>query len=116
MVTQRAGRKEREKKERVIHTRVPAVLEEELKRFATNLRVPVSNLIRIILEDALAMADQAGGRVERELLSAGARFARGRHNLRRKLAQRVPRPLTRQSPPLTPLPLFFRPHRTPSSF
>ena len=28
------------KHERVIHTRVPAVLEEELKRFADNLRVP----------------------------------------------------------------------------
>ena len=30
------------KKERVLHTRVPAVLERELKRFADNLRVPVS--------------------------------------------------------------------------
>ncbi|MDB4996024.1 MAG: hypothetical protein JWM74_3456, partial [Myxococcaceae bacterium] len=27
-----------EKKERVLHTRVPAVLEQELKRFADNLR------------------------------------------------------------------------------
>lgn len=99
MVTQRARRKEREqekqekkeKKERVIHTRVPAMLEEELKQFAANLRVPVSNLIRIILEDALAMADQAGGRVERELLSAVARFARGRETLRRRLSQRAER-------------------------
>ena len=39
-------------KERVIHTRVPALLEEELKRFAENLRMPVSNLVRAILEDA----------------------------------------------------------------
>ena len=30
------------RKERVLHTRVPAVLERELKRFADNLRVPVS--------------------------------------------------------------------------
>ena len=48
------------KHERVIHTRVPAALEAELRRFADNLRVPVSNLIRTILEDALAVADQAG--------------------------------------------------------
>ena len=29
------------KKERVLHTRVPAVLELELKKLATNLRVPI---------------------------------------------------------------------------
>ena len=43
----------REKKERVIHTRVPAVLEAELKRFAEGLRVPVSNVIRTLLELSL---------------------------------------------------------------
>ena len=48
------------KKERVLHTRVPAVLERELKRFADNLRVPVSNLVRTILEDALSVADAVG--------------------------------------------------------
>ena len=42
-----------DKKERVLHTWVPAVLEAELKCFAQNLRVPVSNLVRTILEDAL---------------------------------------------------------------
>src|SRR5271166_3750848 len=47
------------KKERVLHTRVPAVLERELKRFADNLRVPVSNLVRTILEDAVSVADAA---------------------------------------------------------
>ena len=39
-----AGREEADgkgKKERVLHTRVPAVLERELKRFADNLRIPV---------------------------------------------------------------------------
>jgi hypothetical protein len=59
--------KEKEKKERVIHTRVPAVLEEELKRFAENLRVPVSNLIRTVLEDAVTMADRASKRLSDKL-------------------------------------------------
>ena len=36
------------KKERVLHTRVPEVLEEELKRLATNLRLPVSNVVPCI--------------------------------------------------------------------
>ena len=79
------------KHERVIHTRVPVVLEEELKRFADNLRVPISNLIRTILEDALAVADQAGHRVERELRSGVAQLAHGRESLRRKLTRRIPR-------------------------
>ena len=80
----------RTKKERVIHTRVPALLEEELKRFADDLRVPVSNLIRTILEDALAAADQAGERVEAGLRAGAARLAHGRDNLRRTLVGRLP--------------------------
>ncbi len=84
------------KKERVIHTRVPAALEEELKRFAENLRVPVSNLIRTILEDALAVADQAGHRVEQELRSGVAQLTHGREILHRKLTQRIPRRMPRR--------------------
>ena len=80
----------RSRKERVIHTRVPALLEEELKRFAEDLRVPVSNLIRTILEDALAAADHAGERVERGLRAGAARLAHGRDNLRRTLEGRLP--------------------------
>jgi hypothetical protein len=57
------------KKERVLHTRVPAVLERELKRFADNLRIPVSNLVRTILEDALHVADFAGSGIEQRLKS-----------------------------------------------
>jgi len=78
------------RKERVIHTRVPAPLEEELKRFAEELRIPVSNLIRTILEDALAAADQAGERVERGLRDSAARLAHGRDSLRRTLVRRLP--------------------------
>ena len=45
------------KKQRVLHTRVPAVLEQELKRVATAWRVPVSNVVRALLEDALDTLD-----------------------------------------------------------
>lgn len=44
-----------EKKEKVIHTRIPAALEEQIKRLAEGLRVPVSNLVRNMLEDAIEM-------------------------------------------------------------
>lgn len=63
------------KKERVIHTRVPAVLEQELKRLADNIRVPVSNLVRAILEDAVSMADRAGRGVEEELHKAATNIS-----------------------------------------
>ncbi|MEI8256156.1 MAG: hypothetical protein WCJ30_10845 [Deltaproteobacteria bacterium] len=81
---------EREKKERVIHTRVPAVLEAELKRFAENLHVPVSNLIRTILEDAVAVADKATESVERELRTAASRVNNEREKLRRSIARPDP--------------------------
>lgn len=63
------------KKERVIHTRVPAVLEQELKRLAENIRVPVSNLVRAILEDAVAVADRAGRGVEEGLHKAATNIS-----------------------------------------
>jgi hypothetical protein len=72
---------EPEKKERVIHTRVPAVLEQELKRLAENIRVPVSNLIRTILEDAVEMADRAGRGVEEELRHAASTLSSKRENI-----------------------------------
>jgi len=74
-----------DKKERVLHTRVPAVLEAELKRFAQNLRVPVSNLVRTILEDALEVADAAGDRVEERLRTAASQLQMERERLRRKI-------------------------------
>jgi len=67
-----------------LHTRIPAVLEHELKRLAENLRVPVSNLVRTILEDALALADRAGGEVERQLRDAARRVSDEREHLRER--------------------------------
>jgi hypothetical protein len=73
------------KKERVLHTRVPAVLERELKRFADNLRVPVSNLVRAILEDALTVADAAGTNVEARLKSAAKTIEQERERLKKRV-------------------------------
>ncbi len=78
------------KKERVLHTRVPAVLERELKRFADNLRVPVSNLVRTILEDALSVADAATENVEERLKRAAHQLEVEREKLKKKV---LPDPL-----------------------
>jgi hypothetical protein len=73
------------KKERVLHTRVPAVLERELKRFADNLRVPVSNLVRTILEDAVTVADAATENVEERLKSAVKHLEKEREKIRKRI-------------------------------
>jgi hypothetical protein len=74
-----------EKKERVLHTRVPLVLERELKRFAENLRIPVSNLVRAILEDAMEAADVAGESVEGRLKRAAQTLGQGREQLKKRV-------------------------------
>ncbi len=73
------------KKERVLHTRVPAVLERELKRFAENLRMPVSNLVRTILEDAVNAADAAGESVEGRLKRAAQQLGLEREKLKKRV-------------------------------
>ncbi len=82
----RDGRDGKEaRKERVLHTRVPAVLERELKRFAENLRVPVSNLVRTILEDALSVADAATENVEERLKRAARTLEKEREKLKKRM-------------------------------
>ena len=73
------------KKERMLHTRIPAVLEAELKSAARALRVPVSNLVRTILEDAVTIADRASEKVEDRL----SRAARTVHDERDRLRTKV---------------------------
>lgn len=51
--------KRRPLKERVLHTRVPAVLERELKTLAESWRIPVSTVVRTILEEAVDTFDTA---------------------------------------------------------
>ena len=48
---------DREKKERVLHTRIPESLESEIKRRAGGLGMSVSNLVRNVLANAFGMID-----------------------------------------------------------
>lgn len=78
-------------KEKVLHTRVPAVLDQELKRLAKNLRVPVSNVVRAILEDAVDAVDTVGERTESELMGFVDRLQRQRDELRSRM-KKAPEP------------------------
>ena len=72
------------RKERVLHTRVPAVLEQELKRVANAWRVPVSNVVRALLEDALDTLDIVGSKAEDELRGVAEKLASERQRIREK--------------------------------
>lgn len=74
----------------MLHTRVPAVLEAELKAAARALRVPVSNLVRTILEDAVAIADRASSQVEQRLEGAARLVESERARLRAKIERTDP--------------------------
>lgn len=91
------------KKERVLHTRVPAVLEEELKRLATALRMPVSNLVRAVLEDAVDAVEVVGERAEGELKGIVSRIHQQRETLRGAV-QTSARDRVEPAPPSEPAP------------
>ena len=80
------------KKERVLHTRVPAVLEEELKRLATSLRMPVSNLVRAVLEDAVDAVEVASEKAEGKLEGIVQRIHQQRETLRSAVQGEKSRP------------------------
>jgi len=53
-------RHERRRKQRILHTRISEGLEEDLRRAAEELRVPVSNLVRNVLEEAVSVVEAVG--------------------------------------------------------
>ncbi|MBT8454102.1 MAG: hypothetical protein KJO40_19220 [Deltaproteobacteria bacterium] len=77
------------RKERVLHTRVPAVLEQELKRVASAWRVPVSNVVRALLEDALDTIDVVGAKAEGELREVAELLSSERQRFRRKSSEQL---------------------------
>ena len=87
------------RKERVLHTRVPAVLEQELKRVANAWRVPVSNVVRALLEDALDTIDIVGAKAEDELRVVAEKLASERQRIRRRSTEQRSEPPPSNEPP-----------------
>lgn len=76
---------ERERKDRLIQTRVPRDLEATLKSEARRRRVTVSHLIRNVLEDAFDLVDGVVADVD-QLVSDSVSLARNVGENARKLA------------------------------
>jgi len=77
----------RERKERVLHTRISRQLAEDIGRMAEDLRVPVSNLVRNVLEEVFTVVetvtDNVGELIEDVMDEAG--------RVRRRAAAAAPR-------------------------
>ncbi|MFN8642663.1 MAG: hypothetical protein U0802_13800 [Candidatus Binatia bacterium] len=68
------------RKERVIHTRVPESLDDEIKRRATDLGLSVSNLVRNVLQHTFGLVeDIVHDSAEIARSASGARAARRPH-------------------------------------
>ena len=95
---------ERARKEKVLHTRIPASLEEEIKRLADALAIPVSNLVRNILQDTVGMVGTVADHVEGvvtglrdDARSLSSHVVADRDNLRRRWADYQARQTRAQS-------------------
>jgi hypothetical protein len=60
---ERGASAERQRKERVLHTRVSEQLADDLRRAAEDLRVPVSNIVRNVLEEAFGAVERVSDEV-----------------------------------------------------
>jgi len=84
---ERRERRRRARKERVLHTRISEELSEDIRRMADELRVPVSNIVRNVLEEAFSVVetvtDNVGDLIEDVVDEAEAAAERIRRRKRR---------------------------------
>jgi hypothetical protein len=81
-----------ERKEKVLHTRVSEPLDEAIRRAAEELRVPVSNLVRNVLEDVFDVVEKVTGNVGDLIEDLGeGGYGRVRRHRARHLARRFRR-------------------------
>jgi hypothetical protein len=86
----------RERKERVLHTRISEQLAQDIRAIAEDLRVPVSNLVRNVLEEAFDAVERVSGDVSslmddviEEAELASQRYRRYRDRVRERAQERA---------------------------
>lgn len=77
-----------EKKEKVLHTRIPESLDEEIRGHASQLGVSVSNLVRNVLQNAFGLVD--------DIVADTTRIAQATRSARTSSAEAAP---AREAPP-----------------
>jgi len=101
----------RERKERVLHTRISEQLAEDIRAIADDLRVPVSNLVRNVLEEAFDAVERVSGDVSHlvedvieEAELASERYRRYRNRVRERARSRSQEARTESAAPPSPQP------------
>lgn len=82
------SRRPRQRKERVLHTRISEQLAEDIRDMAEELRIPVSNLVRNVLEEAFAVVEQVSDNVGDLVEEVIEEAERARERLMRRSAHR----------------------------
>jgi hypothetical protein len=80
------------RKERVLHTRISEPLAEDIRRMADDLRVPVSNLVRNVLEEAFAVVETVSENVGDLIEDVVDEAERTRERIRRQRGRGRRRP------------------------
>ncbi len=88
----------RERKERVLHTRVSDALAEDIRRMAEDLRVPASNLVRNVLEEAFSMVEAVSENVGDLIEDVVGEADRARERMRQRHRHRRPRSFRGKDP------------------
>ncbi|MEN8162081.1 MAG: hypothetical protein ABFS41_18570, partial [Myxococcota bacterium] len=94
--TEEPRERSRERKQRILHTRISEQLADDIRAIADDLRVPVSNLVRNVLEEAFSAVERVSGDVG-ELIDdvieeaevASERYRRYRDRVRDRARERA---------------------------
>ncbi len=101
----RRGRRDhwrrRTRKERVLHTRISEQLADDIRQIAEDLRVPVSNLVRNVLEETFSAMERVSDNVGEVIEEVIDEAARARERIERRMRSdwhRPRRPRTASTP------------------
>lgn len=83
---------EAERKEKVLHTRISENLADDIFRVAEDLRVPVSNLVRNVLEDVFSVVESVTDNVGDLLEDVFTRAERAREKVQAQSDKSKPHP------------------------
>jgi len=91
----------RHRKERVLHTRISEQLARDIRKMAEDLRVPVSNLVRNVLEETFSVVesvtDDMGGLLE-DVIEQAEKASDRIHHFQRRRREREAREEHRRQP------------------
>lgn len=91
-------RHRRRRKEHVLHTRISDDLADDIRRVADDLRVPVSNLVRNVLEETFSVVESVTDNVGELLEEVIDEAEAARERIRRRQRRRRPAEDAREAP------------------